>query len=168
MRLSPFLKIRQREPSGRHQRESVAQITAVATRNRIRMGVHPEEVRNQLAGFAFGRLALQKIITRDQYEAGCNFGRIVVTYARIMGVPSANPKSISMIMVGGIDHSEPLTDPEKIAKARRSYEDTFSALSDHIDGKRYLHALKACILQDQPTDIGDLRCGLNVLCHLWR
>ncbi|WP_448953056.1 hypothetical protein [Labrys neptuniae] len=168
MRPSPFLKIKQREPSGRHQRERVSDIIATATRNRIRMGVHPKEVRNQLAGFAFGRLCLQKIITQEQYEAGCNFGRIVVTYARIMGVPSANPRSISMIMIGGIDHSEPLTDPERIAKARRSYEDMFSALNDASDGKRYLNALKECILQDQSTDIGDLRCGLNVLCHLWR
>lgn len=167
MRPSPFLKIRQREPSGRLQRESVAEITATATRNRIRMGVRPGDARSQLAGSVFGRLSLQQEINARQYEAGCRFGVAVIRYAKVMGFASPNPRSLDMLMLGSGGHGEESDDAEAIAKARRRYEDMFTALNDAPDGKRYLRVLKTCILQDQHVDLGDLRCGLNILCRLW-
>lgn len=167
MRPSPFLKLPRREPSGRPQRESVAEIVATAAANRIRMGVDPRDARSQLAGSVLGRLCLQREISRGQYEAGCRFAATVVRYARIMGLASPNPRSLDLLGVGGPDHGEPLDDAERIAKARRHYEDMFTALNDAPDGRRYLHALKTCILQDRHAELGDVRCGLNILCRLW-
>lgn len=168
MRASPFLKIRKREPSGRPQRESVAEIIAIAANNRVRLGVPAEDARSQLAGSVFGRLCLQQEINRAHYEAGCRFGAVVVRYARIMGYRSPNPRSLDLMLPAGSGADGPIDDPDEIAKARRQYEDLFTALNDAPDGKRYLKALKICILQDQHADLGDLRCGLNILCRLWR
>lgn len=169
MRLSPFLKqMRYREPSGRPQRESVAQIINTAARNRIRMGVHPDDVRSQLAGSVFGRLRLDGTITQAQYNAGCNFASIVRRYERIMGIPSANARSASLAgMVGGGSCETP-EDEEAVQRARRAYEDAFCAVTEYHEGRDYMKALKLCILQDQPCDLGSLRCGLNLLAHLWR
>lgn len=171
MRPSPFgIRIPYREPTGRVQRERVQDVIAIAARNRIRMGVHPDDVRSQLAGSTFGRLYLQGIIVRKQYDAGMMFGRLVIRYQRIMGIPSANPRSASLSdFIGGSSSCEAPMDEAQVMRTRRDYEDMFCAVTEYKEGRQYMAALKTVILQDQPcTDIGSLRCGLNLLAHLWR
>lgn len=167
MNWSRFFSIPTREPTGRVQRKLVQDVIAVASRNRIRMGVHPDEVRSQLAGSVLGRLRLQGNINTEQYEAGVRFGRLVQRYAAIMGIPLPNPRSAGLALLGG-QETIPEAHEDDVMETRRDYEAVFSVIMDHRDGRAYMQALKSCILADQQATLGDLRCGLNVLCHLWR
>lgn len=164
-----FFEIAQREASGRVQREKVSDVISIAARNRVRMGVHPDDVRSQLAGSKFGILYLQGVIVRKQYDAGINFASIVMRYMRIMGIPSPNPRSASLAgLIGGGSCDAP-DDEEAVLRVRRAYNDMFEAVTEYAEGRQYMKALKDVILQDQAcTDIGSLRCGLNLLAHLWR
>lgn len=166
----PALKgIVQREPSGKPRRETVADIITPALDNRVKhWGVSLDDARSSLAGYVLGVLRLQNLITRDQHEAGLKWGRLVTRYARIMGLPSASPKSPSVILIGGQDCDTDERTPDQDAKTRRDYDDAWAAVMWAPNGRHLMAALKATVIQDKSSDIGDLRCGLNVLVSLWR
>jgi hypothetical protein len=163
-------ELKEREPgTGRYRRESKDEIMQLAEENRRRLGVPDTELRSQLAGSFLGRLRLAGEINAQQFAAGERWGVVVARYARLMGVPMATPKSPSTILTGsGPWHEEEDQSEEAVARIRRDYADAYTALIDLPDGRAALAALKAAIIADRPASLGDLRCGLNALCRLWR
>lgn len=163
-------ELKEREPgTGRYKRETKDEIMQLAEANRRRLGVSEAELRSQLAGSFLGRLRLAGEINAQQFAAGERWGAVVARYARLMGIPLATPKSPSTILTdGGPWRQEEDQSDEAIARIRRDYADAYTALIDLPDGRAALAALKAAIIADRPASLGDLRCGLNALCRLWR
>ena len=166
------MKIRRREPSGKAQRpahaEREAEIIQLAVRNRARdYNLKPEECRDQRAGSKLGYFRITRQIDEDQYEAGLRWERLVRRHRAVEGSPSPSPRSASFVMVAnGVDGSETLDAEAQIA-VRREWNDAVRALTEYRDGGAFYCAM-ALIENDMWPNLGDLRCGLNILHRLWR
>lgn len=118
-----------REPSGRVPRESKDQIREVAVSQRLRL-VSSEQASNELAGFPLGILFLrQHIPTRRLVDAGARWAQLVASYARIVGIPSPNPRACQM----NANFGTPLVSdlPDDVVNAIKSnYNSAFIALRD--------------------------------------
>lgn len=164
-----------REPNGQLQRPSKAEkeedILSVALKqpHRVAFG---DKARDPRAGYTFGRLALSKEITQEQFRAGEEWTKLFVRHAKIMGIPMPSfPSIMAGNIAGGISHWEP--DDEEVFKVRRDFENMNRDLADNLPGD-YLEAQRAlmgvCILDNYPDmkRMGVLRVALNVLARMWK
>ncbi len=164
-------ELKERQRDGRYKRETIEDILGSNLKARARQGVADKHLRDQRAGTLLGRLFLSKEITSEQYSIGVRFGSVCSRMSGILGssavsrVASVNPGGTG----GGAGDSgdERLSD-RAISKIRSDYDEAFCAVNESLDGVRYLRAMKEVIVYDRYADLGDLKCGLNILAKRWR
>lgn len=90
-------KAGKREPNGQLQREKVSEIKAIAHRNRRRMGANSNNVESANWESAIGRAYERGQIKKSHLEAGQQYQRVCVSFARIKGIPSPFPRSVELM-----------------------------------------------------------------------
>ena len=136
------------------------------------------------AGSPLGRLRLNGLITPDQMRAGNEYASVVLSYARVMGIPSASPRGSSFadaIATGfyawegertEIDQEEA---DRRVRRVRERYNDCHDALAElgrqHGRGRNILIVMREiCVAETEERSLwhdagklGDLRLGLNAV-----
>lgn len=171
--------IRDRTGKSRGEPQVVAaEVRAVRERILESQGINTEEALNPLAGFTLGKLLLRHradesdpgAISREQYEAGEEWCRIVHRHAAIMGY-RLNIHTPSFVMVGGMSVGGAEPDEEQVIAVRRRWSDCYSALMDvcRVHGLRVRNVTYGVCVENWPierlseADYGALRVGLNAL-----
>jgi hypothetical protein len=153
---------------------------AIRQRDLARDGISADDALNALAGFTLGRLYLRHqknpqdpgAISREQYEAGEAWTKIVHRHAALMGY-SLTTRSQSFIMVGGTNCApEPLR--EEVERVRGKWRECYEALLKALPGEG-LAIQRVCygvcienwnVGQLSEVDYGHLRAGLNALVRV--
>jgi hypothetical protein len=144
--------------------QKAAMETVVSTRQRL-FGLSEADAKEGYAGSVVGRLVLNKVIRRDQYDAAKRYLEVRNAYHRAIGAPPdfTQPR----------DALPASDDPEKAWKAfcghaRRAHEAMMRVLRDLIASERSpapMSALDTILVKDchEPSLIGPLRSALNAL-----
>lgn len=168
-------KFKRRERSGKILRlhravasaERTAEILSVvaAQPHRARYG---EQFRDQRAESELGRLAMDGVLTAQQYEAGIAYRRVVASMRREICAPPTHAKSHSGLMLkqgGQASLAQQITDEaeeEKFWRALGKHSDAVRSMS--ADQKR---AVDGVVLDERSIydsiSVFDLKGGLNVL-----
>lgn len=170
-----MVQVKRRQPNGQPARaprgEREAEVIELAVHNRRKhWGIKPGLERSQLAGSHFGRLAMAKVISEDQYEAGLRWAKLTRDYMRLIGAAPMTPKAqaIGQLIVSEYAGDIETMTPDVIAGIKSRYDEMHRALIEAREGREYLAALRAVILEDRPGRTGHLREALNLLAHVWR
>lgn len=174
-----------REPNGRASRKKddvVARIleqvdrdvretlmTGLSARVRVH-GVPPEQSRDQMAGSFIGRLCLQRVISRIQYDAALAWLEDMENHAAVIGAPR-QPGAVDLNAAKGRNDHENV---EYAARCMARYKAANKAVQDrqnelgphaHLFG-----ALDTLVRRDVPLEhlVGDLRTALNALARHYR
>ena len=155
----------EREPNGRASR---AMISARAYRQTIesramRHGLTYDQARDDRAGTVVGRLAIQELISKDQFRAAQNYLEVRDAYQRAIGAPQ--------------DHRQPPPEQEGSGdyedfceRAKAIHGRMLDALTDMCIELRTpapMSALDVMVVRDvdMPEMVGDLRLALNCLAR---
>ncbi len=120
---------RARRRDGRSAGELPDAVRAVAKAQRVRAGAPPDDALNALRGYALGVLRVRELISADQFRAGERYRDCVVSYCRLMGIPSPSPRALDMDAIGGRSLTEEPSD-EAILQIRRRFSDCRRVLLD--------------------------------------
>lgn len=183
-----------RSPSGKSLGESPEEAMGTALRKRVMdVGLENAVVRDQrsgaivasnaLSGFTLGRLFQEGAISREQYEAGEEWAKLIHRHAAIMGYEvKRSPKSASYIMIGG-QSCAPDPDAETIARVREKFRRSYDALMDvcrvytikgYKPGWNIADTVYRVCVENVSTralgarEYGNLRVGLNALGKVLR
>lgn len=147
-----------------NQDERAAMAPALEARQRL-FGLSEKDAKEGAAGSVVGRLLLNKVIRRDQYDAAKRYLEVRNAYQRAIGaVPDfTQPR----------DPFAASDDPERAWKAfcghaRKAHDALLKALGDLMASERSpapMAALDVFLVKDvhEPSLIGPLRMALNAL-----
>lgn len=156
-----------RHPCGQVVREKQLTKAQCAQRMPHRRGLPPELIEHERAGTPFGRLALSKIITDQQYLAGENWRRVVMSYRTVLNAPSEFPRSIAGALMGGGGGQSFMTDDEAIRR-KSAYNEAHDAIMEEV-GIGCLKTLNDATVHErfvEPYRLVQLRAALDVLVSL--
>lgn len=154
-------------PQASVEREADIMGVVLAQREKI---VGKDQARSQLAEHPLGRLLLWKNITKEQYEAGVEYGKRLRLYSIVIGCDVTAPRAPwPEIASSGGDGYE--MEPERVMSIRKAYADINRAIQDlrfsGIETGGILSVMrKVCAREEgggalSPRELGDLRTGLN-------
>jgi hypothetical protein len=165
--------------AGPQRGEREAEVIELAVSRRARE-VGEQDAKDPMAGYALGRLCLAGKrkdphgISVAQHDAGLHWARVVSRYASVKGIalPLTRSGGFEMVARGMSCGEQPSA--EQITVALRAYNDAYAELRflDPLNGAPIKVCRDVCI-QDRhehtlsPDDLGNLRCGLNVLAKLY-
>lgn len=146
------------------QTERAAMDTAVSARQRL-FGLDENQAKQGEGGSVIGRLVLNKVLRRDQYDAAKRFLEVRNAYQRSIGaVPD-----FSQPREGGPPSDEPERAWEAFCiNARRSHDSMLRVLRDLMAQERspaVMAALDTIVVKDAHVEnlVGPLRIALNAL-----
>lgn len=171
-----------REPSGKLSRkaEDVAarlndihdkeerEALSVGLEARMRLfKVEAKESRNQMAGSFIGRLCLQRVISRPQYEAAITYAIEREAYLRAVApAQGGEPRAFNPNATHGRSHYEnEARTQQDVARYRAAYAVIVEAWRQLRGQGKLLAAVQCLIVDDQPVEslVPDLRQALNAL-----
>jgi len=140
----------------------------------------------ELVGFPLARLYSNRLISRDQFEAGEHYARLVHSYASIMGIPVGSPRSGALLSMqgggfyrwegedGAGDNEEAQKRVQRIRSDYNDCHDTLYTLGvEHKSGRKILIVMREiCVAELDEREmwgksgeakLGDLRLGLNAV-----
>jgi hypothetical protein len=141
---------------------------AVGLEARVRVhGVRPEDARDQMAGSFIGRLCMQRVISRQQYEAAIIWTEDVQNYRKaVSAAQGREPGAVNLNATKGRNEYE---NEAFVLRSRARYKAATSAVQDkqnELRGSAHLFgALETCVMRDVAIEVmvGDLRTALNAL-----
>jgi hypothetical protein len=113
-----------------------------------------------LAESPFGALALMGIITKDQFDAGFEYRKIVARYRAVISAPRQNPAAMSLNDIRG--GNIPVLSDEQAAARRQRYMRAFEAITSRW-GKLIVNSV---VIHDRPLQQGDLQWLTKALDEL--
>jgi hypothetical protein len=123
----------------------------------------PESERlDPLAGSNLGILVLIKTITREQYDAGVSYERIVARYRISICAPNPLRGARDMLSVTGKQSNVDAGDEDK---RRTEYNETVHTLTQHA-GRRGLVAVNQLVIHNEMPHLSGLKDLINGLSAL--
>jgi hypothetical protein len=140
---------------------------AVARQLRHRAGLSDKDVIDPKAETQFGRFALSKVITQEQYDAGTRWRGVVMAYRSVIEAPSAFPKSIAGAVTGGGGGRGHISDDEALRR-KSVYNEGYEAVMEYcgMAGMRTLNDATVHERHVEPRRLLKLREALDVLVGL--
>lgn len=123
-----------------------------------------------LAGYASGRLFLQGILTKPQFQALERFGLLSIRYSRLVTGRSVQYPCMSIERTdrGASDYE---IDGADLDRLKCDHADMLWTIYDAGDGQATQRIMFRLSVLDREQynlpELGALRCGLNALAKLW-
>lgn len=174
-----------REPGGRASRKHVdvmarvmeqvdrdvreTLMTGLEARVRVH-GIQPENSRDQMAGSFVGRLCLQRVISRVQYDAALAWLEDMENHAAVILAPR-QPGAVDLNAAKGRNDHENVDYATRCMSrykaANKAVQDKQNELGPHA---HLFGALDTLVRRDVPLEhlVGDLRTALNALVRHYR
>lgn len=184
-RTGPKRKAGPREPNGRASRkkqdvnqrteetEMETMSTAVCARQRLYGMTREEALRNQLqvgrpnAGSLIGRMALQGVLTFEQWAAGVKWQETRANYHK--AIQARGEASGGGTRRGGEDSDAYVAWCKAAIEKHDEMQDRLQDVSNHTRSANIPAAMHLTISREEEYDhlLGDLRTALNALVRLW-
>lgn len=154
-----------RERNGQPQRVPRLSQVDIARQMPHRSGLSDKDVIDQKAESQFGRFALHKLITQEQFDAGISFRDTVARYRAVINAPSHSPRSIAgAVTGGGGGHGVEMQDEEAIRR-KSAYDEMHDSVMEY-SGMAGLRVLTDATVHErhiEPWRLVKLREALAVL-----
>lgn len=149
----------------------------MGTSNPDRAGT--EDPRSRYHGSLIGKLLITKQIDPVQFGAAERYAGLRARYLVAVGAPSETAKALDPSQDASARPlwSADVTDEDQaqaIANTKANWADCMSALRDcsrvyhgAAGSGRVSEVIRLAVVDGVLADLGDLRCGLNVLARLW-
>lgn len=166
------------ERDQRTRGERPVDVVAVARAYRIKDGANPEKALHEDYGSTIGRLRLEGAISDEQLYAAQRYATCVIQNARLYGIPSPHPRALDLLTASkGLSCNGDISEDEA-NEIKRRFRDCRRELldcgKDLLVGSAVNRVVYGVAVEDWqmgqlvPSDVQNLRCGLNVLSRLMK
>jgi hypothetical protein len=156
----------ERALAGVERDERDALTTGLEARVRV-LGVRPEDSRDQMAGSFVGRLCMQRVISRIQYEAAITYAVEREAYLRAVAPAQGSvARAVNLNATHGSSNYENETKTRQdVARYRAAYAAIIEAWRELRGQGKLLAAIQRLVIEDEPFEalVPDLRTALNAL-----
>ena len=165
-----------RYPGGQVVREKQLTKLQIAQRMPHRRGLPDDLIEHERAESQFGRLSLTRkpgsgdefVISPEQYQAGVQWRKTVMSYRAVLHSPTEFPRSIAGALMGGGGGGDRFMSDEEAIRRKSAYDEAFEAVEERA-GRHCMITLNDATIHEryvEPYRLDQLRAALDVLVSI--